>query len=1488
MKLKRCLALTLAVLMILSTFPIEYAASGDNGTVVYIVTNDQVDIPTTDNAVENKDESHVEEDDPLEENLLEDVDSGIDAGTSAVKEDIPEIPVEELPVVIATQQVETVAKMTARAMGKMSLDIDSKSVKIGSHVTINISIKNNPGIVAADLRVEYDEPLELVDIQSGEAFESLGFVAPKDVTSPCYLSWSGDEITPEEIKDGIVASLIFEVSGEAEEGASAHVSVSCDSASDNDLMPIDVVGAEGSISIISFVYGDVDGNGKINAIDAVLIQRYIADGRQNNNTSGYNVSIDERAADAFFDNKVAASDATAIKRKLAGWIDYQSLPYMPVHEHKLTFVEKKEATTQEEGMEGHWKCSCGKYFKDENASEEISREELIIPALQHSVSKEEYTVRFYSNGKQYAFQTESGVSVPEAVTKKSGETYVLPEPFRFGYTFLGWCDSEGNMIERVNPGSYGELGVSAKWTSNRNLAVAETKLRDPAVYEDPDSGKLVFVYKLGQIQNVQMGDAEDIGNLLSSGNGSKITYKGTTTETQKTAENISESVEHITTDTSAWELSDKWNSVVSVREDNIQTVGEENTNAIKKRVEEGGKYNISSSNGGETVTQVDWGGSSSASAQVVMAKSSLKETDKSITNESGSSHDFNVNVSGKITDEKKIGASLGLNIGTKTKGANAGLEVSDTTTKEIGAQAGYAYNKYNKTTEVDQKHTRDEKSVGTSLASEVHKYKDVSVGNASTWNTQESFERSKEISQESELQNTISEMITKSYGTTTSLGQDVQHTNTVSKENTDSNTKVYSNMVEYGFTKETEKEYEISNPPGKASGYYYRFYPAGILDVYAVVEYDIATGVYATATYSKFVKTGTPFIDCSTSPAFDDENNSVLPFEIPYEIHDYISAKMAMTDGLEINREGIVTGYYGTTENVVIPDYVRYDYGNGTHSFVTVKGISDSAFVGSNVKVIRMGEFVTEIADNTFSDCRNLETVIAPSVTSIGSNAFNGCINLKTFKVPNSVTYLGDNAFAGVNKVVIEATNAQVANAAVRCSAKNIELNMDKMEGTLQNLNLNVSQGTEVFSMQAINKRFENVQLVSSANETKLYGMTFANVTGEEPALKLNSEKITLSMVTVESQSLAMLSLYDGAELTLFGESVFKSTAQNAVLTKGLNVVRGGGNMTTAINVTGKMLVCGSISYADRCNIYVNSVKNGYEIISSDAFDDAQNPSRKVYFNPNGGKVGTENKTVGYQQVYGGLPTPTRDYYTFDGWYTAASGGQQVTASTTCSSSADVTLYAHWTLNPLSNWVAESSVPEEAKIAEEKWNYTLREYTTSAQTSYSGWTKYDTKRTSWGTKQGPVYSNPSNGVRNVTSEQYVTSSNYKTVYVYYRWTVGSADTGTSYGNNKTGTYTKHTYRFDYQLTIPASDNPRYYAYYYTAPNGNTKQGKYKSVLFSGTEQVKVSDNYGTRWYYQEPVYTYYYYRDVSKTGASNPTGQTNVSNIQHLVRYRAK
>ena len=69
----------------------------------------------------------------------------------------------------------------------------------------------------------------------------------------------------------------------------------------------------------------------------------------------------------------------------------------------------------------------------------------------------------------------------------------------------------------------------------------------------------------------------------------------------------------------------------------------------------------------------------------------------------------------------------------------------------------------------------------------------------------------------------------------------------------------------------------------------------------------------------------------------------------------------------------------------------------------------------------------------------------------------------------------------------------------------------------------------------------------------------------------------------------------------------------------------------------------------------------------------------QVCFNLNGG-TGTTPACVGVPKggTLASLPTPTRTGYTFEGWFTAVTGGTEVTTSTPIN--ANMTLYAQWTL----------------------------------------------------------------------------------------------------------------------------------------------------------------------------------------------------------------
>lgn len=71
----------------------------------------------------------------------------------------------------------------------------------------------------------------------------------------------------------------------------------------------------------------------------------------------------------------------------------------------------------------------------------------------------------------------------------------------------------------------------------------------------------------------------------------------------------------------------------------------------------------------------------------------------------------------------------------------------------------------------------------------------------------------------------------------------------------------------------------------------------------------------------------------------------------------------------------------------------------------------------------------------------------------------------------------------------------------------------------------------------------------------------------------------------------------------------------------------------------------------------------------------------KFNLNYTGAPTAPSSISVTYDGTYSSLPNPTRTGYTFDGWFTAATGGSKVTTATTVLITSTQTLYAHWTLN---------------------------------------------------------------------------------------------------------------------------------------------------------------------------------------------------------------
>lgn len=124
------------------------------------------------------------------------------------------------------------------------------SVKVNDReAVVKVSTKNNPGLLALLLKINYDEnAMTLKKVESGLAMSEYTFTGPKNFKSGCNAAWSTVEV-PENVTDGEIAVLYFDVNSQAKKG-SYEISVSCyDGAFDKEYEAVKFNVINGSIII---------------------------------------------------------------------------------------------------------------------------------------------------------------------------------------------------------------------------------------------------------------------------------------------------------------------------------------------------------------------------------------------------------------------------------------------------------------------------------------------------------------------------------------------------------------------------------------------------------------------------------------------------------------------------------------------------------------------------------------------------------------------------------------------------------------------------------------------------------------------------------------------------------------------------------------------------------------------------------------------------------------------------------------------------------------------------------------------------------------------------------------------------------------------------------------------------------------------------------------------------------------------------------------
>lgn len=129
------------------------------------------------------------------------------------------------------------------------IEVESVATEAGTTKDVDISIKNNPGILGCKLTVNYDSRLVLKSANAGDAFSALTLTKPGVLENSCSFVWDAIELSPKDIKDGVILTLTFDVPADAKSDDNFAVDVVCEDAVNANLSAVSVENGAGKISI---------------------------------------------------------------------------------------------------------------------------------------------------------------------------------------------------------------------------------------------------------------------------------------------------------------------------------------------------------------------------------------------------------------------------------------------------------------------------------------------------------------------------------------------------------------------------------------------------------------------------------------------------------------------------------------------------------------------------------------------------------------------------------------------------------------------------------------------------------------------------------------------------------------------------------------------------------------------------------------------------------------------------------------------------------------------------------------------------------------------------------------------------------------------------------------------------------------------------------------------------------------------------------------
>lgn len=367
-----------------------------------------------------------------------------------------------------------------------------------------------------------------------------------------------------------------------------------------------------------------------------------------------------------------------------------------------------------------------------------------------------------------------------------------------------------------------------------------------------------------------------------------------------------------------------------------------------------------------------------------------------------------------------------------------------------------------------------------------------------------------------------------------------------------------------------------------------------------------------------------------------------------------------------------------------------------------------------------------EIGDWAFRECTSLTSVdLQEGVTAIGSGAFRGCSRLTKVNIPKSMKTIGDYAFDGcedleeVNYAGKESSITFGKSVYARC----IWLHPDFSEPYRTS-----KYYRNLMSLKLTGNYVEDAIAIAASQEGYNEGKSFEDLDGmnrdySKAALKDYTEfnyyigrpewlwrpglsEVTayggwcgqfcgwcLNMAGIPDEAHQYLNDEQDEEHVLWKDTVYAGGQYKVKPGDVLHMKEGHFALVVEITEKKNSVVFGTwngnwpgvvwheFEYSKKDGKMVDRSWSGDDLTEILKFEPEVIEKLSHYtvkFDANGGKTSIKSKDICQGAYFGIMPVPTRDGYTFDGWYTEKTGGKKITAYRKAREIGNITLYAHW------------------------------------------------------------------------------------------------------------------------------------------------------------------------------------------------------------------